>query len=142
MAVSSAYEESVAHICRASLFDPFVFMVCFALSGWGSTHATAPIADDHRPVLVGCEDPYSPSHRKWDEPIGEDKIDIAIAHDALDCIRGQRIATVGVAAAGRVTLDRMKIRNDPDMGPVPMLGLRIEIRTEDRDDRISPLQCC
>ena len=51
-------------------------MVCFALLGWGSTHATATIADDHRPVLVGCEDPYSPAHRQRDKRISEDKVDI------------------------------------------------------------------
>ena len=30
VAVSAADEESVTHICGASLFDPFIFMVCFA----------------------------------------------------------------------------------------------------------------
>ena len=142
MAVSSAYQESVAHICGAALFDPFIFMVCFALIWWGTTHATAPVTDDHRPVLVGREDPYGPSHREWDEPFSEDKVDISVAHDPPDRVRGQGIATVGMAAASRVTLDRMEISNDPDMGPVPMLRLRVQVTAEDRDDRISTLQRC
>ena len=137
--MSAADQESVAHIGGAALFCPFIFVVCFAAVGWCSAEPAASIADDHRPVLVGREDPYGPAHCEWDESVGEDEVDVAVTYDPPDCVGGHWEPCLGVGAAGRVAKDCVHICDDPDMRSVAMFGLRVEVGLEDLDDRVSTL---
>ena len=118
MAVSSTDQESVTHIGGATLLGPFVLVMRLAPVGWCSTETAASVSYDHGPVLVGREDSYCAAHGEGYESVGEDEVDVCVAHAALGCGWGEGMAGVGVASAGGVAEDRVYVCDDRDVGSV------------------------